>query len=284
MRAFKPVATEPSFFITIILIMSLIIACSSDETEERGEISEGESQQALEQQRPKFTDAGLADPGYEGWKQYFDEFVIVYFPPDSALQERVPAIATTIKRVVMENAYRLHVRPPTPFVFYLYNNTTEVEQLTDCSNTCVRGNVIHYMTLTPLGQPIMIRLLPEFDPDGTPYKFVYEGIVTLLDYSRRNYVQRAYIDLYNGELPSMATLLENDEYMAVDSATRVQAAASFLQYLTQPPWAPDSVLSLYKSDKAPDQALLDIFGRTPQDLEEGWHEYLRENSGLDVEY
>jgi hypothetical protein len=184
----------------------------------------------------------------------------------------------------MENAYRLQVQPPMPIVFYLYNNTTEVQELTDCTNTCVRGNAVHYMLLTPLGQPVMVMLLREFDPDGTPYKYVYEGLVTMLDYSRRNYVQRAYIHMYNGELPSIETLLENDEYMAVDSATRIEAAASFMMYLTEPPWAPDSLLSLYRSEKAPDQALLNIFGRTPQELEEGWHAYLKENSGLDVEY
>lgn len=283
MKPSKHTSSVLFIFIIVILIISLFFACSSDE-EEKPETALDEAQQAPEQQKPKFTDAGLTDPGYEGWKQYYDEFLIVYFPTDSALQERVPSIATTIKRVVMENAYRLHVRPATPIVFYLYNNTTEVQELTDCDNTCVRGNAIHYMLLTPLGQPIMVMLLREFDPDGTPYKFAYEGLVTMLDYSRRDYVQRAYIHMYNGELPSMETLLENDEYMAVDSIIRVEAAASFLMYLTQPPWAPDSVLSLYKNEKAMDQALLDIFGRTPQELEEGWHAYLKENSGLDVEY
>jgi hypothetical protein len=293
MKSIKPILNNSLFVMLLISMLTFSVVCSSEETaeeqpeeqpQEKPRVTRGEIQPAPEGDKPKFTDAELGQPGYEGWKQYFDEFVIIYTPPDSALLERVPAIATRIKRVFMENAYRLHVQVPMPMIFYLYNNTTEIEERTDCTNTCVKGNIVHYMLFTPLGQPVMMRLLPDFDPDGTPYKYVYEGIITLLNYSGKNYIEVAYIDMYNDSLPSMQTLIDNDKYLTVDSTRRARTAAAFLQYLTEPPWAPDSVLSLYKSNKPPAEALQDIFGKSPQELEEDWHEYLKVNSGLDVEY
>jgi hypothetical protein len=289
MSSLKAPLSKSLVFALIIAFICLSFACSSeDETEstprEKPKVTRGKIQPAPEKDKPKFTDAEISDPGYEGWKQYFDEFIIVYTPPDSALLERVPAIASRIKRVMMENAYRLHVQVPMPMIFYLYNNTTEIEERTDCTNTCVKGNIVHYMLFTPLGQPIMIRLLPEFDPDGTPYKYVYEGLITLLDYSGKNYIENAYIDMYNDSLPSFQQLLDNDKYLTLDSIRRARTSAALLQYLTDPPWSPDSVLSLYKSDKPAGQALEEIFGKTPSELEKDWHEYLKENSGLNVEY
>jgi hypothetical protein len=266
------------FILTLLILLA--VACSSDKENQKEPET---TNQPPEPQEPVISDANLGQPGYGGWKVYNDEFLTVYAPPDSALLERVPAIAQRIKQVFAENSYRLKVQIPMPDTFYLYNNTTEIEERTDCNNTCVEGNTVHYMIFTPLGIPVMTRLLTEFDPDGTPYKFCREGLITLLDYSGKNYVEEAYIDYFNDKGVALDSLLDNKKYMALDSVRRTKAAASFIQFLIDKPWSPDSVLALYKHTDAPQKALEEIFGRPVSQLQQDWYAYLKKNSGLDME-
>jgi hypothetical protein len=272
----------PLYLVLFILTLSilLMVACSSDKETQKEPQAVAKKP---EPQKPVFSDADLDQPGYEGWKVYYDEFLTVYAPPDSALLERVPAISQRIKQVFAENAYRLKVQIPMPITFYLYNNTTEVKNLTDCTNTCVDSNTVHYMIFTPLGIPIMTRLLKEFYPDGTRYRFCYEGLVTLLDYSGKNYIEEAYIDYFNDKGVPLDSLLDNKEYLALDSLRRTRAAASFVQFLVDKPWSPDSVLALYKRTDAPAKALKEIFGKPVSQLQNDWYEYLKTKSGLNME-
>ncbi len=279
---FAFVRKGPLYLVLFILTLSILlaVACSSDKENQKEPET---TNQTPEPQEPVISDANLGQPGYDGWKVYNDEFLTVYAPPDSALLERVPAIAQRIKQVFAENAYRLKVQIPMPDTFFLYNNTTEIEERTDCTNTCVEGNTVHYMIFTPLGIPVMTRLLTEFDPDGTPYKFCREGLITLLDYSGKKYVEEAYIDYFNDKGVTLDSLLDSRKYMALDSVRRTKAAASFIQFLIDKPWSPDSVLALYKHTDAPKKALEEIFGRPVSQLQEDWYAYLKKNSGLDME-
>jgi hypothetical protein len=231
----------------------------------------------------EITPAHLNIPGYEDWKRYFDEFVVVYFPDDSSLQARVPAITKSIKRVYLENATRLSVQVPAPVYFFLYFNSEQIKQRTDCEYTCVRGDTHHYMILTPLGETIMVRLLQEFDPDGTPYFFCYEGLVTYLNYSGENYVQLAYIDYYNGDSIPLIDMIDNDKYLSYDSTLRTVAAASLTEYLLASPNTPAMLLDFYKREDPPAEALKDIFGKSIAELHRGWIEYIREKSGINME-
>lgn len=276
-------ARKRSFYLVLfILSLSILfaIACSSDKDAQK-EPEPVAKKPAPEQ--PVLADANLSQMGFEGWKMFNSEFLTVYAPPDSALLERVPAIGMRIKQVFAENAYRLKVQIPMPITFYLYNNTTEVEQHTDCKNTCVEGDTAHYMIYTPLGVPVMTMLLKEFDPDGTPYKFCYEGLITLLDYSGKNYVEEAYIDYYNDKKVPLDIMLDNSKYMALDSLRRTKAAASFIQFLIDKPWSPDSVLALYKHTDAPRKALEEVFGRPVSQLQKDWYQYLEDKNGLNME-
>lgn len=272
----------PLYPVLFILAAAILLgaACSSDkETQKEPETI---AKKPLPQ-KPVPVDANLDQPGYEGWKMYSDEFLMIYVPPDSALLERVPAIAQRIKQVFAENAYRLKVQIPMPITFYLYNNTTEVQERTECENTCVEGNTAHYMIFTPVGVPVMIMLLKEFDLDGTPYRYCYEGLITRLDYSGKDYVEEAYIDYFNDKAVSLDSLLDNKKYMALDSLRRTKAAASFIEFLSDKPWSPDSVLALYKHTDAPGKALEEVFGRPVSRLQDDWYEYLKKHSGLNME-
>jgi len=264
-----------------ILPVMILIACSSGEEDEQ---SKAEKQSSTDQ-KSAFPDSAGVKPGYENWHKHSTEFLIVYCPPDSALIERVPAIAKRIKEVIMENAVRLDVQIPIPSIFFLYNNNLELQELTDCQNTCVRGNIFHYMIFTPLGEPIMERLLRDFDMDGCPYRFCHEGLVTYLNYSGENYVEKGYIHYYNEKLPSLSDMIDNEKYLAIDSTVRTESAASLIEYLLAEPWSPDMVLSLYRrNDADAAQALKAIYDMSVEELEKGWHEYLKEKSGFNLEY
>jgi hypothetical protein len=232
----------------------------------------------------EITPAHLDIPGYEEWSRYFDEFVVVYFPPHGDLKDRVKAITESIKRVYLENAARLKVQIPAPIYFFLYYNSEEIKKLTQCSYTCVQGDTHHYMILTPLGEPIMVRLLQEFDSDGTPYFFCYEGLVTYLNYSGENYVQDAYIDYYNGDSITLMEMIDNDKYLTYDSSLRTVAAASLTEYLLAPPFSPDTLLQFYKREDPARQALEDVYQTSLEELHKGWINYLKEKSGINMEY
>ncbi len=276
------ISSFKSIIVAFLLLAFGLMACSPDEKEDEPKYEP--TVESPGQQKAGFTSNIVETPGFEGWREYRDEFLMVYCPPEDRLIERVPDISKKIKEVTMENAVRLGVQIPQPLVFFLYNNTTEIQEKTDCENTCVKGNVIHYMIFTPLGEPIMIRLLSDFDRDGTPYKFVYEGLVTFLNYSGKNYIEMAYIDLVNDSLTSFSTMLDNEEYLAVDSARRIVHAASFVNFLIDHPWSPDKILELYKRQDPIRDALEDVFGVPAADLEKDWIEYLKVKSGLHREY
>jgi len=279
------VKSRPLRFVWLIsglLIIGAVffIACSSDKAPE----TKRDEAAVQNQLRQGFSDAVLDDSLYAGWREYFDEFLVIYCPPDSGLLERVPTISTQIKKVFIENAVRLKVQVPVPIVFFLYNNTTEIQERTDCENTCVEGNVIHYMLFTPLGQPIMIRMLQEFDMDGTPCKFCYEGLITLLDYSGRNFIEEAYIDMYNDKLPPITTLVDNEKYLALDSTERSRAAASLVELMLTNPWNPDMFLELYAANGDTRELIEKIYNISLKEMGEKWLAYLTQKSGLNMEY
>jgi len=259
----------------LFLLICLCISCSSDnETDETTD-----SVKKVDASE----DPVLSQPGYEGWQKYLDEYIAVYCQPDSVIIARVPAISAKIKQVIYENATRLGVQVPVPLRFVLYDNSMEIKQRTNCTYTCVDGNIIHYMILTPVGEPIMIRLLQDFDPDGTPSKLVYEGLIRYLDYSGQNYVEQAYVDLYNNELTPLDELVNNETYMALDSAARNYQAASFIKFLLAPPYHPSKVLSVYKSENNVVETLESEYNLSLKELEQGWHDYLTQNSELNME-
>lgn len=231
-----------------------------------------------------FTGKLRSDPGYEAWREYKDDYLTVFCPPDNDLIERTPAIADKIKQVFLENSLRLQIQIPKPFIFYLYNNTTEIQELTDCERTCVEGNTIHYMIFTPLGEPIMIRLLQDFDPDGSPCPFCYEGVSTLLNYSGKNYVEEAYIDYYNEQLPTLEQLLDPAVYPTLDSIQRGEAAAGLTQFLLTAPWNPEMFLTVCKSNQDTKTALENMYKLPLDQLEKNWIEFLKQNSGMNMEY
>jgi hypothetical protein len=271
----------------IHLILGLIIvgavfamSCSSDKEPETAVPKQAKERQS----NHGFSNAVLQDSLYEGWREYFDEFLVIYCPPDSELLERIPSISTQIKKVFIENAVRLKVKLPIPIIFYLYNNTTEIEERTDCENTCVEGNIIHYMLFTPLGLPIMTRLLEEFDMDGTPCTFCYEGLITFLDYSGRNFIEEAYIDLYNDKLPPITSIIDRNSYLQLDSTTRSVAAASLVEFMLSHPWNPDMFMELYQRNGDTRKNIEEIYGISLKEIGEKWFTFLTQKSGLNMEY
>jgi hypothetical protein len=281
MQRFRKIGVLGIIFLAMILVAMFLSSCSRDQESERAETEKRFSPD----QEAGFSDSAIAQPGYEDWHEYFDEFLVVYCPPDSELIARVPAISKRIKEVMIENAVRLKVNVPTPSIFFLYHNTTEIQERTDCDNSCVRGNIFHYMIYTPLGEQIMVRLLQDFDPDGCPYQYCYEGLVTYLNYSGENYVEKGYIHMFNETLPELSELIDNEKYLALDTALRTEVSASLAEYLLAPPNSPDKFLTLFKrNDASPADALAAVFEMTVEELEQGWHEYLSEHSGIKMEY
>lgn len=264
-----------------LLIVFIAWGCGSkDDQTDSGQQSALQNSQAVK----GFTGKLRSDPGYEAWREYKDDYLTVFCPPDDGLIDRTPAIAEKIKQIFMENSMRLQVQIPKPFTFYLYNNTNEIQELTDCEYTCVQGNTVHYMVFTPLGEPIMVRLLQEFDPNGTPCTFCQEGVVTVLNYSGKNYVEEAYIDYFNDQMPSLEQLLDPQVYPTLDSIHRCKAAAGLTQFLLTDPYNPEMFLSVYKSEQDPKIALENMYKLPLDQLEKNWIEFLKQNSGLNVEY
>jgi hypothetical protein len=281
MLRLRRISVTAIVFLTLCLAAMFLNSCSREQ--ESGQ-AETEKRFSADQEAG-FSDSTIAQPGYEDWHEYFDEFLVVYCPPDSDLIARVPAIAKRIKEVMVENAVRLKVNVPIPSIFFLYHNTTEIQERTDCDNSCVRGNIFHYMIYTPLGEPIMVRLLQDFDPDGCPYQYCYEGLVTYLNYSGENYVEKGYIHMFNETLPRLAELINNEKYLALDTALRTEVSASLVEYLLAPPNSPEMFLTLFKrNDSNPADALKAVYEMTVEELELGWQEYLREHSGIKMEY
>lgn len=281
MRSFTKANVWGLIFLTLALIVMVLGACSGDKESGR---SDSEKKFSPDQE-PGFTDSTLTKPGYEDWHEYFDEFLVVYCPPDSELIARVPAIAKRIKEVMIENAVRLKVNVPIPSIFFLYHNTTEIQERTDCTNSCVIGNIFHYMIFTPLGEPIMVRLLQDFDPDGCPFQYCYEGLVTYLNYSGEDYIEKGYIHLYNETLPTLSELIDNERYLALDTTVRTEVAASLTEYLLAPPNSPGKFLTLFKrNDANPGDALAAVYEMTVEELEQDWHKYLKEHSPIKMEY
>ena len=272
-----------SMVLIFTLILSCFWACSSDKDDKTNERQSETQSSELKKIVPEktFIDADISQEGYEGWKQYRDDFVWVFCAPLQEIMDRVPAITEKIKLVMMENATRLGVQVPSPIQFFLYNNTSEIAERTDCEGTCVLGNTFHYMIMTPLGEPIMVRLLREFDPNGTPCTFCYEGIVTYLNYSGENYVEMAYIDFYNNDIPSLEEMVDAPKYMSYDSTTRIVASASLMEYLINRSGSPQPFLNLYLRESDTRKALTDIYKDSIDQLEKGWYEYLKKHSGLE---
>jgi hypothetical protein len=219
------------------------------------------------------TATGVAAPAFE-WNIISKPLVTFFYEPDDSLAFRADGLATRIDQVLRTIGTAYGWLKPDPIEFYCYRDSASFLHYTERAEPFYSGNKFFY-PYGPNYGPLMSQYVLERLPDGpSKFDFFNEGMLLLLDFSGRNYNQATFNFLENGNLNPAAELIDNALYSQISPSRRAITAASFVSYLIDT-FGLEQSQQLYRSEHETFAAAADeILGKTIEELQQGWLEYL----------
>jgi hypothetical protein len=206
---------------------------------------------------------------YQGWiKKRFENVVFIY-PPDHPQAGELETYAKVFAAMERQAAAFLHVDIPDSLTIYFYNGPKHGITVTGFVAPFADGEVIHFWLPSTFGQPVTKRLLPLWSSKVTKFKFLKEGIITLMDGTGENYHVRTQNFSDSGQLIALNKLAEDTTVDADRDRYRSAMAASFVDYVAYA-YGILFLKDLYESDDTFDKSVADIFMLPVDSLEKDW--------------
>ncbi len=218
----------------------------------------------------------IAAPKYVDWTKYTYRTFTYHFRKDASWRTDMEQYAQAFEKALDSHCEFLGTeRPEGPIEVYIYNTPSEAREILGREVPCIVGDTIHWdRLLTPHGAVIMMYLLNDWPPGPTNHEFLYEGLVTLRDYSRRNFHQLAGMFLEEGRLIPIDSLGDSAAYLGHEKQVRSWQAASLVGFITLN-FGVDRFKELWISTEPIDRAIKRILGLDTRQLENYWKDYIR---------
>lgn len=209
-------------------------------------------------------------PQYEGWGKYSYKHFVFHYPEGSYWGRNIDRLSSAYERYLEEDCAFLGIPFPTDTIqFYIHNNDVEMEKATGHSEPFHIKNQIHWNRVPPFGTPLSAYMADNMGMRKPDYDFLYDGLITLLDYSGSDYHHNtaSLIEL-NVYIP-LDTLINNESYSRQDKRHREWEGASLVGYFTYN-YGIARFKMLWQSTASFDDAIKEIFDLDRKTLEEQW--------------
>mgnify|MGYP006277862475 CR=1 FL=1 len=236
------------------LFLAAFVACSSDEKTESA-APESESQ-------------------YGDWLVYSQDNVVVHYPEDHPFADRMSSLASGYPAAIEADARLLQMAVPAETLHvYVYTGPGQAFDLTGERYPFVEGNHIHYWQPYYLGETVMEYVLSRWTDIEPRFRFLREGLITLMDHSQTSHHETVKNLIDKGErlpLDSLAadTIMNHNRWVL-----RSQQAASFMDFLIYTYGLP-ALQGLWVATTDWGEAVRGLLKVTPKKLENEWVEFV----------
>jgi len=214
-------------------------------------------------------------PQYPGWITYTYKHFIFHYPKDSYWGKKMDSFSSSYERFLEEDCGFLGIEIPKDTIhFYIHNNPEDGQKLTGRVLPFHTDNQIHWDRRTPWGLELARFLIDRMDLRMTDFKFLYDGLATLLDYSEYNYHQNTISLMEMKRFIPLDTLVNNDSYARADSLWREWEAASMVGFITYN-FGINRFKMLWQSAASFDESIKQLFGVDLEKFQSGWLTFAR---------
>ena len=210
---------------------------------------------------------------YKGWQIFRQDNVVIIHPPNHLHQTRFPELTKVFSALSRRTSEFLNMTPPDSLIFYFYTGTGHALNVTGQAVPYSDGTVIHFWLPSFYGPPLVKHLLYKWESKFPKHKFLWHGIVALLDGSQQNYHQFTLEHIDSGIFIPLRELVV-DTTINVDSE-RLQSAeaASLVDYLVYL-YGIEKVRELYLSDGDIYADFEKVFKLPVDNIEKRWLEFI----------
>jgi len=212
-------------------------------------------------------------PDYEGWGKYSYQHFVFHYPEGSYWGRNIDRLSQAYEKYLQEDCTFLGLPLPKDTIhFFIHNNDKEMEELTGHNKTFITGNQIHWDRIPPFGTPLAIYLVDNMGIRRTDYDFLYDGLITLRDYSGSDYHHNtASLQELKRFIP-LDSLIDNERYSRQNKRDREWEAASFIAFITYN-FGINRFKMLWQSTASFETAIKELFGVDMKTFEEKWVEF-----------
>lgn len=211
---------------------------------------------------------------YKDWQKFRQDNIVLIHPPNHLHQEKFPELTKVFSALSRRTCEFLRMAPPDSLIYYFYTGTGHGHDVTRQAVPFSDGIAIHFWLPTFYGPPLVKHLLYKWENEFPKHKFLWHGIVALLDGSQQNYHQFTLDHIDSGIFVSLRDLVV-DTAINVDTE-RLQSAeaASLVDYLVYI-YGIEKVRELYLSDGDIYADFEKVFNFPVETIEKRWLEFIK---------
>jgi hypothetical protein len=210
-------------------------------------------------------------PQYPGWKSYSYKHFVYHYPEDSYWGKNIDQFSSGYEKFLKEDCEFLAMELPTDAIhFYIHNNPEEGLKLTGQALPFHTEKQIHWDRRSAWGLELARFLIDRMDVRMTDFRFLRDGLATLLDYSGADYHHNMMSLIEIKQYIPLDSLINNESYLRADNTYREWEAASFVAFATYN-FGINRFKILWQSASSFEESIKQIFGVDMAKFETGWH-------------
>ncbi len=210
---------------------------------------------------------------YKGWQIFRENNVIIIHPPNHLHEGRFPELTRVFSALSRRACEFLNMTPPDSLIFYFYTGTGHGNNVTGQSIPYSDGTAIHFWLPSFYGPPLVKHLLYKWENEFPKHKFLWHGIVALLDGSQQNYHQFTLEHIDSGIFIPLRELLVDTTIDVNKERLQSAEAASLVDYLVYV-YGIEKVRELYLSDGDVYADFKKVFKLPVDKIEKRWLEFI----------
>jgi len=214
-------------------------------------------------------------PEYEGWEKYSYKHFVFHYPPDSYWGRNIESFSNAYERYLEEDCDFLAMEIPKDTIhFYIHDSGASGKELTGRDLPYIEGNQIHWDRVPPFGTILAQYLVDNWGIRRTDWDFLYYGLITLRDYSGKNYHHSTASLIEMNRYIPLDSLIDNEAYYRQDEFHRKWEGASFVGAITFN-FGINRFKMLWQSTAPFDKSIEELFGMSMEEFEEKWKGFVQ---------
>jgi len=199
--------------------------------------------------------------------------VIFYYQPDTSLTPKAEKLGLKFVEIYLYINNNLNVRKPKAVEFYCFKDIETLEKYTSQKEPFWLGNKFYYGYGPAMGPHISVYATQNLPQGTSKFAFIQDGLISLFDYSGRNYHHTSNVEREKGELTSIIEIGNNKRYNELNKVKKVVEAASICGFLLYE-YGSEKFMQIYTSEKNITDTFQEVLGVSIDEVEKGWREFL----------
>lgn len=215
-------------------------------------------------------------PVYDGWQNYTYKHFVYHYGPGEFWGRNIDRFSNFNERYLQEDCEFLAIDVPTDTIhYYIHADSATAAATLGHEIPYVTSNQIHWGRPVALGVPIITYLIPKMNIRPTDFRVLYDGLVTLRDYSGNDYHDQTGMLHKIGQYIPLDSMFNNEAFLRRQILYRRQEAASLVAYITYT-YGINRFKMLWQSAADYKKSIEELFQTDYEKFEEDWKTFVME--------